>query len=171
MRFLLLLKIVDKLLIMNVSKQFNFLWIVLFSLFHNTYAAGDLTRQNPIEIKIDMKSSVESHFFSPSLIRLETSKLYKIVLKNSSNVKHYFSSPKFSKAVFTRKVQVLKNGKRIAEIKGNISDIEVFPKSLVEWWLVPIKTGEFDDLHCYVKDKKTGKAHSEMGMVGTIIVN
>ena len=33
-----------------------------FSLFHNTYAAGDLTRQDPIEIKIDMKSSVESHF-------------------------------------------------------------------------------------------------------------
>ena len=66
---------------MNVSKQFNFLWIVIFSLFQNTYAAGDLTRQNPIEIKIDMRSSVESHFFSPSLIRLETSKLYKIVLK------------------------------------------------------------------------------------------
>ena len=42
---------------------------------------GDLTRQNPIEIKIDMKSSVESHFFSPSLIRLETSKLYKIVCR------------------------------------------------------------------------------------------
>ena len=40
---------------MNVSKQFNFLWIAFFSLFHNTYAAGDLTRQDPIEIKIDMK--------------------------------------------------------------------------------------------------------------------
>ncbi len=155
---------------MNVSKKFNFLSIVIFSLFHNTYAAGDLTRQNPIEIKIDMKSGVESHFFSPSLIRLETSKLYKIVLENSSDVKHYFSSPKFSNAVFTRKVQVLKNGERIAEIKGNISDIEVFPKSIVEWWLVPIKTGKFDDLHCYVKDEKTGKTHSEMGMVGTIIV-
>ena len=44
-----------------------------------------------------------------------------------------------------------------------------FPKSIVEWWLVPIKTGEFDDLHCYVKDKNW-KTHSEMGMVGTIIV-
>ena len=155
---------------MKVFKQLNFLWVAFFSLFHNTYAAGDLTRQNPIEIKIDMKSSVESHFFSPSLIRLETSKLYKIVLQNNSDAKHYFRSPKFSKAVFTRKVQVLKNGERIAEIKGNISDVEVFPKSIVEWWLVPIKTGEFDDLHCYVKDKKTGKTHSEMGMVGTIIV-
>ena len=65
---------------------------------------------------------------------------------------------------------MLKKGERIAEIKGNISDVEVFPKSIVEWWLVPIKTGEFDDLHCYVKDKKAGKTHSEMGMVGTIIV-
>ena len=42
---------------MNMSKQFNFLWIAFFSLFHNTYAAGDLTRQNPIEIKIDMRSN------------------------------------------------------------------------------------------------------------------
>jgi uncharacterized cupredoxin-like copper-binding protein len=117
-----------------------------------------------------MRSSVESHFFSPNSIRLETGRLYKIVLRNNSNVKHYFSSPKFSKAIFTRKVQVLKDGERIAEIKGNISDVEVFPMSIVEWWLVPIKTGEFDDLHCYVKDKKTGKTHSEMGMVGTIIV-
>ena len=47
---------------MNVSKQMSFLWIVIFSLFQNTYAAGDLTRQNPIEIKIDMRSSGESHF-------------------------------------------------------------------------------------------------------------
>ncbi|MAF82236.1 MAG: biphenyl 2,3-dioxygenase [Proteobacteria bacterium] len=155
---------------MNVSKQHNFLWIAFFLLFHNTYAAGDLTRQDPIEIKIDMRSNVESHFFSPSLIRLETGNLYKIVLKNNSDVKHYFSSPRFSKVVFTRKVQVLKDGERIAEIKGSISDVEVFPMSIVEWWLVPIKTGEFNDLHCYVKDKKTGKTHSEMGMVGTIIV-
>ena len=33
-----------------------------FFVISNTYAAGDLTRQNPIEIKIDMRSSVESHF-------------------------------------------------------------------------------------------------------------
>ena len=56
------------------------------------------------------------------------------------------------------------------KLKEIYRTVEVFPKSIVEWWLVPIKTGEFDDLHCYVKDKKTGKTHSEMGMVGTIIV-
>ena len=35
---------------------------------------------------------------------------------------------------------------------------------------VPIKTGQFDDLNCSVKDLQTNKKHSEMGMVGKIII-
>ena len=58
----------------------------------------------------------------------------------------------------------------MAEVKGNISEIEVFPNNEVEWWFVPIKTGEFDDLICSVKDLQTNKKHSEMGMVGKIII-
>ena len=42
-------------------------------------------------------------------------------------------------------------------MKGNISEIEVFPNNVVEWWFVPIKTGEFDDLKCSVKDLQTIK--------------
>ena len=76
----------------------------------------------------------------------------------------------FAKAVFTRKVQVLKDGQKLAEVKGEVFEIEVFPGSVAEWWVVPLRTGEYNDLHCHVKDIKTGKKHSEMGMVGTIIV-
>ena len=47
--------------------------------------------------------------------------------------------------------------------KGNISEIEVFPNNVVEWWFVPIKTGEFDDLICSVKDLQTNKKHSRNG--------
>ena len=46
----------------------------------------------------------------------------------------------------------------------------VFPGNTIEWWFVPIKTGEFNDLYCGIKDKKTGVFHSEMGMMGTIII-
>ena len=151
-------------------KMITQLVMLFFSIHQNIYAAGDLSRQEPLDIEIDMTSTGGSHLFSPALIRLETGKLYRIILRNNSQVKHYFSSPRFAKAVFTRKVQVLKNGERLAEIKGDILDIEVFPNSVAEWWVVPIQVGEFKDLHCYVKDKKSQKKHSDMGMVGTIIV-
>ena len=59
---------------------------------------------------------------------------------------------------------------KIAEIKGNINEVEIFPKNELEWWFVPIKTGKFNDLFCYLKDKKSGKSHAEMGMTGTIII-
>ena len=37
---------------------------------------------------------------------------------------------------------------------GAIKEIEVFPNNIVEWWFVPIKTGEFKDLFCKIEDKK-----------------
>ena len=61
----------------------------------------------------------------------------------------------------------LKNQK-IAEVKGDIKEVEVFPGQSLEWWFVPVKTGVFNDLFCNVKDKKTNLTHSEMGMTGTI---
>ena len=65
---------------------------------------------------------------------------------------------------------MVKDGKRLAEIKGIIKDLEVFPKATLEWWLVPIQTGVFDDLHCHVMDKKARNTHEELGMSGKIVV-
>ena len=44
--------------------------------------------------------------------------------------------------------------KKIAEIKGLIREVEVFPFEKIEWWFVPIKTGVFDDLYCKILNKK-----------------
>ena len=65
----------------------------------------------------------------------------------------------------------VKEGKKIAEIKGNITEVEVFPNNVIEWWFVPVKTGIFDDLKCKIKDKVSKKTHSKMGMVGTIVID
>ena len=59
---------------------------------------------------------------------------------------------------------------KVAEIKGIIDEVEVFPNQYLEWWFVPIKTGEFNDLHCSIVDEKSNKKHSEMGMIGKIII-
>ena len=132
---------------------------------------GDLTKQKPIEMNVKLNGKIgEMHFFSPNILIFETGKLYKLKIINTSKSKHYFSSSNFSKSIFTRKIQINKNDEKVAEVKGNISEIEVFPNNEVEWWFVPIKTGEFDDLICSVKDFQTNKKHSEMGMVGKIII-
>ncbi len=87
------------------------------------------------------------------------------MLHNPSTMKHYFSSEGLSRSVFTRKVQVLAaEGQTIAEIKGHIREIEVYPGGTAEWWFVPIKTGALKDLNCTIA------GHSEAGMTGSITI-
>ena len=132
---------------------------------------GDLTKQDHIDVLIELHGrSGHNHYFSPKELKFFTGKLYKLIIANKSDSPHYFSSNDFVKSIFTRKIQILKSDNKIAEIKGYISEIEVFPGNNVEWWFVPLKTGVFDDLQCDIYDKNKKKKHSEMGMRGVIII-
>ena len=145
--------------------------IFLLFTFHNSFAKGDLSRQKAIEVEINLKGKTgKVHFYEPSTLKFETGKLYKLKLINLSDSKHYFTSEKFSNSIFTRKIQINKNNEKIAEVKGIIKEIEIFPNNIIEWWFVPIKTGEFKDLFCKIEDKKTRQTHKQMGMRGTIII-
>ena len=138
---------------------------------YNSYSV-DLTRQKEIEKIILLKGEQgRMHFYEPNELVFKTGKLYKLIIKNDSDSKHYFSSTSFAQSIFTRKIQISIEDKKIAEVKGIINNIEVWPNHQLEWWFVPIKTGVFKDLHCNVKDTKTDLSHSKMGMVGTIIIN
>ena len=138
---------------------------------YNSHSA-DLTRQKEIEKIILLKGEQgRIHFYEPNELVFKTGKLYKLIIKNDSDSKHYFSSISFARSIFTRKIQISIKDKKIAEVKGIINNIEVWPNHQLEWWFVPIKTGVFKDLHCNVKDTKTDLSHSKMGMVGTIIIN
>lgn len=100
--------------------------------------------------------------FFPETIRLETGKLYQLKLVNPSPSA---LSEKLAAAVYTRKVQVNgADGKPLAEVKGGVREIEVYPGASAEWWFVPIKTGTFSDLRCTIG------GHAEAGMVGKIVV-
>ena len=145
--------------------------VILILLFTNLIYSMDLTRQKPIEKTLYLKGEIGlRHFYEPNEMIFLTGKLYKLIIKNVSDSKHYFGSDLFSKSIFTRKIQLTKNTKKVAEIKGVINEVELWPNEDLEWWFVPIKTGVFLDLHCNVKDKKTQLNHSEMGMKGKIII-
>ena len=157
-------------LLYNFYLLFTLIILTLF-ITSKTNGKGDLTRQKPISIEVLLKgSSGEFHYYEPSILKFDTGKLYKLKLKNLSDSKHYFTSKEFADSIFTRKIQVNKNKEKIAEIKGDILEVEIFPNNILEWWFVPIKTGVFDDLNCKVIDNKINKSHAEMGMRGKIII-
>jgi uncharacterized cupredoxin-like copper-binding protein len=135
------------------------------------WSAGDLSRQSPIEVTVELGKPGQ-HVFVPSQIKFETGKLYKLILRNPSEDPHYFTSDAFSGMVFTRKVQVTqqREGKTVtlAEFKGAIREIEVYPGHAAEWWLVPVAAGRVKDLRCGIV--KDGKTHAELGMVGEIVI-
>jgi uncharacterized cupredoxin-like copper-binding protein len=127
--------------------------------------AGDMTEQSAVEVDVELGDKNNALRFFPDKLEFETGKLYKLVLRNRSSTAHYFSSEGLSRAVFTRKLQVMNpDGKTIAEIKGYVREIEVYPGATTEWWFVPVKTGTLNDLKCTVK------GHTEAGMIGTITI-
>ncbi len=107
--------------------------------------------QKPIEVRVDLGQPGQ-HVFVPNQLRFETGKLYKLVLRNPSEDPHYFTSHAFTQLIYTRKVQVTqqREGKTttLAEFKGAIREIEVYPGHTAEWWFVPVAAGRVTDLRC-----------------------
>ncbi|WP_197722103.1 hypothetical protein [Sulfuriflexus mobilis] len=129
------------------------------------FTAGDMTAKQAIEVVVNLGNKDNQLRFYPSSLQFETGKLYKLVIKNPSNQKHYFTAEDMSRAVFTRKVQVVSQANEtIAEVKGHISEIEVYPGGTAEWWFVPVKTLKSSRLHCTIK------GHAEAGMQGNISI-
>ncbi len=120
--------------------------------------AADLSRQKPIEVKVSIGNALGKHGFFPNKLTFETGKLYRLRIKNPSNKAHYFTSLKFASSIWTRKVQ-----HAAMEVKGAISEIEVFPGHTADWYFVPVAAGTFK-LIC----KKKG--HEKLGGIGQIVV-
>lgn len=137
-----------------------------------TRAAGNLAGQEPITVTVELGKGSE-HVFVPNKLRFETGKLYKLVLSNQSQAPHYFTSHAFSAMIYTRKVQVVqtRDGKptTLAEFKGAIREIEVYPGHSAEWWFVPIAAGRVTDLRCGITGSD-GKSHADHGMTGEIVI-
>ena len=135
-------------------------------------SAGDLSRQAAIEVTVDLGKPGQ-HVFVPSQLKFETGKLYKLILRNPSDDPHYFTSDAFTQMIFTRKVQVTqqRDGKSVtlAEFKGAIREIEVYPGHAAEWWFVPVAAGRARDLRCGIVGKDN-KSHADHGMVGEIVI-
>ncbi|MEE9492396.1 MAG: biphenyl 2,3-dioxygenase [Gammaproteobacteria bacterium] len=131
----------------------------------SAFAEGDMTAQYPIEVTVNLGDKSNKLRFYPSALKFETGKLYKLVIKNPSKQKHYFSAVGLSHSVFTRKVQIVNaSNATMVEVKGIINEIEVYPEGIAEWWFVPVKMLNNSPLHCSIK------GHTEAGMTGVITI-
>ncbi len=146
--------------------------LCLVALGVDVRAAGNLAGQQPIEVTVDLGKPGQ-HVFEPRQLKFETGKLYKLILRNQSDAPHYFTSHAFSQMIFTRKVQVtqMRDGKSVtlAEFKGAIREVEVYPGHSAEWWFVPVATGRVTDLRCGIVGTD-GKSHADHGMTGEIVI-
>ncbi len=121
-------------------------------------AAGDLSQQSAIELKVSLGTATNELKFVPNQLDFVAGKRYKLVLSNPSNVKHYFTAKDFADSIWSQKVEAGK-----VEIKGAIHELELKPGAQADWVFVPIKPGTYT-LRCIVP------GHSEAGMTGTITV-
>jgi uncharacterized cupredoxin-like copper-binding protein len=139
--------------------------VAAFAITPSVNAAGDLSRANITEVVVEMGTTGKGMYFKPSHLTFETGKAYKMVLKNVDKIKHELDAPGFVQRVFTRKVEVLSaSNKMLAEIKGNVREIEVAGGGTVEWFFVPVQTGKSLPMECAIA------GHKEAGMVGTITI-
>ncbi len=125
----------------------------------NSSPVGDLLRQPATEIPISLGSTSDELKFFPNLLEFQSGKRYKLVLKNPSPEKHYFTSKDFADASWTQKVEAGN-----VEIKGAIRELELKPGAEAEWVFVPMKSGSYN-LRCTVP------GHAEAGMTGKITIS
>ncbi|NIS75957.1 MAG: hypothetical protein GTO08_11945 [Deltaproteobacteria bacterium] len=97
--------------------------------------------------------------FEPSRLHFTAGVPYKLTIRNTGEVKHYFVSEGFFKAIALRKVET-----RDGEIKAPyLTAVEVFPGRSIDLYFVPVSQDTYE-LTCTIK------GHAEMGMAGHVVV-
>lgn len=129
--------------------------IIVGSLLPMTSALADSQVR---EIAVSLGNSSGELKFFPNNIQFQAGKEYKLRLDNPSPVKHYFTAKDFADTSWTKKVQAGK-----VEVKGAIHELELKPGAEAEWFLTPMKPGNYE-LHCSIP------GHAAAGMVGEIVV-
>jgi uncharacterized cupredoxin-like copper-binding protein len=101
------------------------------------------------------------HQFEPSDLKLKAGQPYKIELKNVGEKDHYYTAPKFFKAVAWRKLMVNKQ----AEVKVDyVNAVEVLKGGgQLDLYVIPVTPGAYE-VFCTVDD------HRDKGMEGKITI-
>ena len=139
--------------------------LVYSMLLLTNICAAEEQRHGPeaITVNIETGTAGGEMKFVPDSLKFERGKYYKLVIHNPSAQDHYFSSDAFGTHIFTRKIEITDHsGKTLAEIHGDIHDLELKPGTTVEWYFYPMTNGKNLKLYCHKDD------HEHRGMMGEI---
>ncbi len=128
------------------------------------------SQQQPIEVVIQLGTAGGNLVITPRNLVFEKGKLYKVVLKNPSDVEHRLSVVSLASSVKTLAKPAVDRG----EVKGGLNlktrgpsfgyrvrEIEVAPGGTAEWSFIPVREARVD-IGCKID------GHAEAGMVATI---
>jgi len=130
------------------------------------FAEGDLSRANVIDVVIEMGSNDDGMYLKPDTFEFVTGQAYKLVLTNVDEIKHEIALNEIGERIFTRKIEIAdEKGDLVAEIKGNIREVEIGAGKVVEWFIVPIQTTEEPiEITCEIP------GHMEAGMRASVTI-
>jgi len=140
--------------------------VLIVSLAGPAFSEGDLSRANVIDVVIEMGSNDDGMYLKPDNYEFVTGQAYKLVLTNVDEIKHELALNEMGERIFTRKVEIAdEKGDLVAEIKGNIREVEVGAGKTVEWFIVPIQTTEeLVEITCEIP------GHMEAGMRASVMI-
>jgi uncharacterized cupredoxin-like copper-binding protein len=121
-------------------------------------STNNILSQPVTALEVSLGNSANELKFFPNQLELKAGQRYKLLLRNPSSQKHYFTAKDFADGSWTQKVEAGK-----VEIKGSIRELELKPGAEAEWFLVPLKPGTYN-LRCTIP------GHTEAGMTGNITV-
>jgi len=129
--------------------------------------ADYITNAQEIVKKADWKNmktvtvKISEYDYQPDELVLKAGQPYKLELINVGKKKHYYTAPKFFKAIATRKVQSNKDG----EVKAPyLLALEMMAGGgQLDLYFVPVKKGKYR-VTCPIDD------HREQGSEGTLII-
>ena len=102
-----------------------------------------IAQPEAIEVRVETGSQDGHLRFVPDKFRFERGKYYKRVIHNPSSMAHYFTSDGLATRVFTRKVEFVDaSGSTVAEVHGDIRDMELLPGATLAWFFYPMTKGK-----------------------------
>lgn len=140
--------------------------VLALALATPVFAEGDLSRANVINVVIEMGSNDDGMYLKPDSYEFVTGQAYKLILTNVDEIKHELALNEMGERIFTRKIEIAdEKGDLIAEIKGNIREVEVGAGKTVEWFMVPVQTSDDPiEITCEIP------GHLEAGMRARVMI-
>ena len=141
--------------------------ILALGLAGSVFAAGDLSRTDIQTVTLEMGTTDDGDmYFTPSDLTFETGRAYKLHMVNVDEIKHEVSLGELGEKIFTRKIEIeTADGDLIAEIKGQIHEVEIGPHQAVDWYFVPVQTMDDAEIKCEIE------GHYDAGMHAMARVN